>query len=63
MTTVPGQTRYTELVIEQDSGMWGGGEGGGGLGLLIIRVCMIIMTKYRLELSKPDKSAVECKRN
>ena len=25
MTTVPGHTRYTELVIEQDSGIRGGG--------------------------------------
>ena len=29
MTTVPGHTRYTELVIEQDSGIGGGGGGGG----------------------------------
>ena len=32
MTTVPGHTRYTELVIEQDSEM--GGGGGGGMALI-----------------------------
>ena len=54
MAIVPVHIRYTKLVMEQNSGIRRKEEGGGVVGLIIIRVCMINMAKYRLEILKPE---------